>query len=85
MYHFGNKATSKSHGLSGVARVAELGGQAGGMGLYQGASVYARPEGWTPYIGRESGGHKLPPETDAFQILNSLRWLLSDPITLIYH
>ena len=47
----GNKATLKSHGLSGVARVAELGG--GGkqwQGFASGrTSIYARPKGLTLY------------------------------------
>ena len=45
-----NKATLKSHGLSGVARVAELGGGNHWQGFASGrTSIYARPKGLTLY------------------------------------
>ena len=41
---------------SGVARVAEQGGQAGGKGLHQGASVYSGPCDERPPLLRSLGG-----------------------------
>ena len=50
-----------------IARVAELGGgQIGGKDLHQGASIYARPKGWTPYR-QGVRGNTRPPETVHFR------------------
>ena len=51
---------------SGVARVAEVGGQAGGKGLHQGGKRIREPEGPTLYR-QEVSGRSRPPAAETFQ------------------
>ena len=71
---------------TGVARLTELGGQAGGKGLHQGGkhtrdSRDARPERPIAYRQGVWGPLKAP---RSWQILRGLRWLPSSPAMLIY-